>query len=270
MRSPINLYRLFNTLSLDVALGAVICAAAFAKVFDVHVLPQGFIVLGIAVWMIYTVDHLLDAKQLKGNASTYRHRFHQEHFKLLVILVIICALIELTLIFFLRKPVFHNGLWLGLGVCVYIIINRWLHYFKEVAGALLYSSGVLLPALSLNENTLQLIDRLLIAEFVLVALINLVLFSWMDYERDIKDKHKSLITLAGKQAGVGIIYFLSGVLVVLTLVTVSTHFNMTIVLAFMTMVLIFIFRFSTFFNQKDRFRYLGDAIFFLPAIMLMA
>jgi len=62
----------------------VICASFFARLLDVAILPQGLISLGLTVWIIYTADHLLDAKKFKNKMRlTERHRFHQRHFKVI-------------------------------------------------------------------------------------------------------------------------------------------------------------------------------------------
>ena len=270
MKAIFRIYGLINTLSLDVAAGAMISALFFARLFDVVILPQGLASLGIAVWIIYTIDHLLDARRLNQAASTARHRFHQHHFKLLSLLLIIASLGELILIFFLRKPIFYGGLWLGLGVVIYVLINRWLTYFKEVAGALLYSSGVLLPAFSLRQSPFLLHDKLMITQFVLIALINLVLFSWMDYEKDLKDRHRSLITHLSKKSGAGILVFLFLLVASFGAFTFPVYQKETLIFIMMAFFLLLIFLFPAYFKEEERFRFLGDAIFFIPAIALIS
>lgn len=56
-----------------------------------------YVVLPLAVWVIYTGDHLLDAYRLQDQASTPRHRFHHRHFKLLLALAVIAAVTAVTL-----------------------------------------------------------------------------------------------------------------------------------------------------------------------------
>ncbi|HEY5824353.1 MAG TPA: hypothetical protein VIT44_08310 [Cyclobacteriaceae bacterium] len=258
-----------NTLSLDVAGGAVICATFFADLFQVNVLPQGLAALGLAVWIVYTADHLLDAKRLTDQASTFRHRFHQRHFKPLTVLLLVACLIEFILLFFLRKPIFYNGLWLGLGVVIYVMINRWLSYFKEVAGALLYCGGVLLPTFSLKLQSFQVPDKLILLQFLLIVFTNLVLFSWMDYENDVKDRHRSLITLLNKEWGRIIIWFLFVAFFALNAFTIATHGKSTILFFVMELMLFLIFLFPSYFKNEERFRFIGDAIFFLPIIAIV-
>jgi hypothetical protein len=262
-------YRIVNALSLDVAAGAVICAAFFAELFNVDVLPQGLAALGLAVWIVYTADHLLDANRLKNQASTFRHQFHQRHFKLLAALLLVACVMEFVLLFFLRKPIFYNGLWLGLGVGVYVVINRWLSYFKEVAGALLYSAGVFLPTFSLTYQPFQIFDELILLQFLLIVFTNLVLFSWMDYEHDIKDRSRSLITLVSKDRGRVIIWFLFIAFFILNAFTISVHGKPTVIFFIMELILFLIFLFPSYFQKEERFRFIGDAIFFLPIIAIM-
>src|SRR6478736_436347 len=94
MKSVVAFYRVINALSLDVAGGAVICALFFAQLLKVNLFPQGLAALGLAVWIVYTGDHLLDAKRLREQASTFRHGFHQQHFKLLAVLLAIACILE--------------------------------------------------------------------------------------------------------------------------------------------------------------------------------
>src|SRR5689334_7150262 len=99
----VKFYRLLNILSVDVALGAVCCAAWFATLFEVTLRPHAFVVLGLTVWIIYTADHLLDAKRTEGVASTKRHRFHQQHFSFLVVVLILTVITDLVFVFFITQ-----------------------------------------------------------------------------------------------------------------------------------------------------------------------
>lgn len=268
MKSAGDLYRIINALSLDVATGAVICALFFVRLFHAHVLPQGLAALGIAVWIVYTADHLLDARRLTSAASTFRHAFHQQHSRLLIFLLGVACGIEFILLFFLRKPVFYNGLWLGVGVVLYVLINQWLKYFKEFTIALLYCGGVLLPALSLKESNLQQLDIYFILQFLIIVITNLILFSWMDYENDLKDHHRSLVTLIGKEKVKRILWILFVLFSILIPFTFSIEIIPVLILFAMQLTLFLIFLFAEYFKMNERFRYVGDAIFFLPVIIL--
>ena len=94
MNKIISVYRLLNILSIDVAAGAVICALFFARLFEVQIKPYGLISLGLTVWIIYTADHLLDGIKTHHRAATKRHQFHQYHFKVLCVVMIVAIIID--------------------------------------------------------------------------------------------------------------------------------------------------------------------------------
>jgi hypothetical protein len=52
----------------------------FADLLEVNLSLLVYILLGMAVWCIYTLDHLWDAKSISGKASTKRHVFTKNIF----------------------------------------------------------------------------------------------------------------------------------------------------------------------------------------------
>ena len=113
MKLLFQFYKALNLLSLDVAVGAMISALFFARILTVSIFPADIVCLGLTVWMIYTVDHLFDARRIKGTASTERHRFHQDHFGVLLPLLALAAAGDLGLAFFIRTSVFQWGIYLA-------------------------------------------------------------------------------------------------------------------------------------------------------------
>jgi 4-hydroxybenzoate polyprenyltransferase len=267
MKSIFHSYQIANILSLDVAAGAVVCAAFFADLFHVRILPQGLAALGLAVWIIYTTDHLMDAAKLKEHASTIRHQFHYRYFRLLSVFLFLGFCVEMILIFFLREQVFRSGIFLAVIVIVYILLSSWLKYLKEIAGALLYCSGVLLPGLSLQQQPPDSKLIPLILPFALIVLINLILFSWMDYEEDNRDKQQSIITLLGRTRGKIILTFLFFCVAIAIAISFrSLRMDVFLIYTLMAGCLMWIFLYPDLFHKNNAFRYLGDGIFLLPLI----
>jgi hypothetical protein len=261
-------YRLLNLLSLDVAAGAAIGAAFFAHVLAVELFPQAFIVLGLTVWVIYTSDHLLDAWFLDKPASTPRHLLHQRRFKLLAFMVVIALLVDLALVLLIRRQLMVPGVVMSLMCAAYLVLNRWLRYVKEVVATLLYSAGVLLPALALNQS-LNADQKLLITQFVLIVFLNMLLFAKMSYDTDLSDRQNSLFTTIGPRASDMLI---AGTFVALGIVMLwpsSTDIRIKAVMAVMAMTLLVIFLFPAFFRSEERYRLLGDSIFLLPGLVLI-
>src|SRR5690349_20970168 len=110
MNRLLRWYRWVNILSLDVAAGAVISALFFVDITNAQVYPLSLLALGLAVWIIYTVDHLKDVYRLTQVATTNRHRFHQQHFKVLIIVASLALLTVVGLTFYLRTGILNWGL----------------------------------------------------------------------------------------------------------------------------------------------------------------
>ena len=272
MQYFIRLYRLINILSIDVAVGAVACTLFFAKIFDVEVLPFGLISLALTVWIIYTADHLLDAYKIQQPASTERHRFHQQHFKLLLVCLLLAAAVDAIQLIFIRKIVLVEGFALAIVITIYFLLHRYLKFFKEVIGAVLYCGGVLLIPWSLKNDGITIHHLLLIAQFAITALINLFLFSWFGIDQDIKDEHSSFATVMGEQAtkySIAILFFVQGAI---TLVLLAFGFAIllpAITLFTMNALLFILLTNKKYFEENDRYRLLGDAVFFLPLIYVL-
>jgi hypothetical protein len=268
MKAIEKAYRFLNLLSIDIAIGSIACGMYFAWVLHVHVRPYALASLGITVWIIYTADHLLDAWKVKGRASTERHRFHQDHFRILVVLVTAAILIDFILIFFIKRPVLFAGLYMIALVVVYLLFHNKLTFLKEFFVALLYCVGVLLPSLTVTDVSLETKHHILFVSFFLLALINLLLFSLFDKTNDEKDKRQSFVTLFGERNTRRIITILSGVnMLLLFYLFYKWNQMLVVVIPFlMSTALIIIIAFYRWFEKNSRYRLLGDAIFLLPLL----
>lgn len=261
-----RVYRYVNLLSLDIVAGAVVSALFFARVLEVTLLPVGLLALGLTVWVIYTADHLKDARDIGKSASTQRHRFHQEHFRTLLIAAGLAVLVNVFIVFFLRKQIFVRGTVLASGVGIYLIVQRYLKFLKEICIAFLYTCGVLLPSYTLTKLELVPAHYLLIIQFGMVAWLNLLIFSWFDREGDKKDQQTSFVTMLGEPITRASIWCLIGSFFVLTIFCFyNTEMRPAVLtVGVMGLVLAFIFAFRKNFEQNDHYRLLGDAVFLLP------
>ncbi len=270
MNQAVRFYRLINILSLDVALGAVCCAAWFAKTFEVLLRPYALFALGITVWIIYTADHLMDALKIKKEASTERHRFHQRYFKILLACLCLVVIVDLSLLFFIRTKIIHAGVILTAIVALYLLINRWLGFLKELIIAMVYCGGVLLPSISLRDSSLDGPEVLLVMTFFLTALINLLLFSSYDIQTDRLDGYNSFVLRFGYTTTKYILVILFIVqMMVLLLLFMARMWNNACLLTAMNVVLFLLFFKPSYFSRNQSYRLYGDAVFIFPAIFLL-
>lgn len=269
MNEVIKSYRLFNRLSLDVVSGAVVGSLFFAKIYGVAISYPALISLALTVWLIYTADRLLDVQDIEGAAASERHRFHQQHLKKMKYAAGMVMIVDIALIFFMPEEVIKHGIFLTGVVVAYILLRRKLHILKELLIASLYTAGVLLPAWP--HDQLRLVQYFPILLFFLIALINLILFSWYERENDLKDKTDSVATLVDAST---IRFILKGLFIItfsgsLYLFLQPVYHFMSLVFLTMTIVLFLIFKYNTFFVTNDYYRLAGDAVFLFPIFYLM-
>ena len=263
-------YRLINILSIDVAFGAVICALFFAKVAHVQIKPQGLVALGLSVWIIYTLDHLWDAFKVKKEASTYRHRFHQKNFTTIVVLLLLSTVMNVMFILYLRPSILYAGCVLGILVLLYLLLSRFYPVLKEFLVGLLYAAGVAMPAFALLDYKLPHVLLMLWAQFLCACWMNLLLFSWFDFQRDVTDRRDSLATLFGRPV---IQKFVVGIFIISVVIALVLLFEKILlpgfILSVMNGMLLLLLIFHRKLIQRERFRLIGDAIFFLPLIYVL-
>ncbi|HCW08696.1 MAG TPA: hypothetical protein DGG95_15160, partial [Cytophagales bacterium] len=175
---------------------------------------------------------------------------------------------------FVRRIVFIEGLGLAFFILIYFLFHRYLKLFKEVAGAVLYSGGVLLIPWSVKTDAITNAQLILIAQFALTALINLFLFSWYDRQQDEKDNHSSFATVMGENAArysLKILFLVQAAFALVQLILDGTSSLLpNIILVTMNGILLLIFYKREYFEKADRYRLVGDAVFFLPLIYVLS
>jgi hypothetical protein len=264
---PVNkYYRLINLLSIDVALGAVSCSVWIAHTFRISVPLQAYFLLGITVWIIYTADHLQDARRLKHFASTKRHSFHQQNFSVLFVFMCIAAVVN-GMILLSTPAVILNGLILMVVIFFYLLFNQWVGLWKELLIAILFIGGLFLPIVSFTEMYFPVENIFLIICLFITVLINLLLFSWFDYSFDSAANNPSIAVSLGRRkvkAILVILFLAQSVISFFSTLTMDTR----ILLGVMNGVLFLIFLFPDFFAPYEKFRLTGDAVFLFPGITL--
>lgn len=260
-----------NILSIDIALGAVSGCAFFSAVLGTPLLPHAYVSLGLIVWIVYTIDHLLDASRSLNEPSTLRHRFHKQYASLLTAAVVVAATIVTVEAFLVRKPVLFAGIGLALLVIVYLWLQANLKFLKEIAGATLYTMGVFAAPWSLLSRPLLNEEWLLVAIYTVTAYINLLLYALISRESDQRDGHTSTATNLGAQTTESLIRTAFAVAFAsIGFLIFCGYFWPAIVLLAMNVIQLAIYLRRTFFALHDRYRLLGDAIFLLPGLTVLA
>lgn len=269
MRFVIKYYRLFNILSLDVAFGAIISSLFFAKIYAVSPSLISLLSLGFTVWLIYTADRLLDVWDARGEISTERHQFHKKNQNVLVRWLVFIAIVDVGLIFFMPVVIIKRGLFLSMVVIGYVLFWKNLYIFKEFFVAVLYTVGVILPAIP--ATYISGYEYLPILQFFLIAILNLVIFSWYERDTDLRDKQDSIATKVNEQTTrtILIVLFFMAFAISGSIMLLTKSYYVSFVLMVMTAMHLLIFWRKSLFERDYLYRLVGDASFLFPLIYIL-
>ncbi|MFY0687698.1 MAG: hypothetical protein JXQ90_11065 [Cyclobacteriaceae bacterium] len=258
-------------LSLDIVLGGAVLLFFLGTVFHIQIPAVIYLCLSIAIWIVYTADHLQDAARV-ANPSAERHIFHKKHFKVIAISMAIMTLVGMGSAMYLSVEILKQGVTVAMISIVYLLISRRFSIMglKELYVAAVYAYGIFLYPMVALKAKWGLLEHVLIVQLGLVAFINLLVMSYYDHERDAEDGFGSFTLLIGK-AGVrsvliGLISISIGIAVWMLW---NHHFvRLQFYYFFCLFTLSMIISFNRFFGQNDRFRIFGDGIFLFPLLFI--
>jgi 1,4-dihydroxy-2-naphthoate octaprenyltransferase len=196
-----RIYQRFTWLSLDVVLGSIAGMLFFAKLRHITLDWQEYALLGMAVWCIYTADHLMDARKTNSIEDEDRHHFHLVYQKPLLALMIATGL--LGLFWAIRFFGFSRELYFGAGLGIVIMLillgvrkfaaNRVR--MKELSSSVFYVIGISwLPWYATPVEDYSWIAVTLTLAYVGLAYLNLIMLSSLDEEKDKRAGFTSIAT----------------------------------------------------------------------------
>jgi hypothetical protein len=264
-------FKYINILSLDVILASL--AIAF-MIDELHALGMHWSVygaLGSMVWLIYTFDHLMDAKTIGEDLISQRHQFHERNFKQIIYVWLAILLLSV----FVLLPVLPSrtilyGVFASVFVIVHFVFVKllgsklaiWVQ--KEFGVALVFTLGVFVGPLSYVPE----VDLSLFTEFTrlfLVAFFNLIMFSLFDLGIDQAQQQTSLTRYLGIKRTY---LFLLGIDGLFLLTFLFNHFDSSFY--FYSFILLF-YNAMVFLKisikMKERYRLVGDSILIVAAFV---
>mgnify|MGYP001347711101 CR=1 FL=1 len=147
-----------NLLSLDAPLVALLWHVAFAQAFGLTVDRVTAILLGLAVWLVYVVDRLLDVRAMQDTSRpTARHGFYARHQRAswATVLIAMIASASITALFASKTLlVFGAVMALIAGAYLLWVHQRWRWLRKEMACGMIFSAGTSLSLLVPGEQTM--------------------------------------------------------------------------------------------------------------------
>ncbi len=275
-----NSLRLLQYLSLDVVLGAVACGWMASLWLQVQMPPAWWLALPLAVWVMYTTDHLLDARRLGNQAQSGRHRFHVQYFtQISRAWAVGMVLGTLVLPWFLPLGMLVVALSVGvLAAGHFWLIRRvqgrvkpWLA--KEAGVAMVYTSGVWGGPWALSPERFYLETWLVICQFFCLALFNLLLLARYEIPEDAATNSSSwargLGRAASKWAILSLALIVTG-LAIFFLVQAESHIQLQTQAVFLAMlvVLCWVSVEEGHFRENERYRWVADGVFLFPLLLL--
>ena len=276
----IRIYTFLQILSIDVVLGGLASGAMAAKILEVNMPRIWWLALPISIWVIYTADHLMDAYRLKDQAHTPRHLFHHQHFKPILFIWLlmfgsciswIAWLVPVDMLFLAfcmgGLVLMHLGL-------VKLIGNKvsWL-FHKELGVGGIYAAGVWGGPAVLAWEKIGILEVEMFIQFLILALINLLIFSMYEMETDQKDGHTSFVRAIGVRNTKILIISMSICLCILglhSLIGIDGLLYYTVQGVYGGMMIVFLILsfFEHRFKKYELYRVLGDGAFLLPGLVL--
>lgn len=269
----------FQILSLDVVLGSLAVGLFAVRLLKVSPNPKWWIILPLAVWVVYTLDHLVDGFKKQGKSVIYRHRFHFRNRKVLTLFVLIPGIAATTMaILFLDVKIIIGGIFLGLIVVLYQGANfsnkRSSNFFfqKELFIAAVYVCGIFLAPVIWYGQALTGERLLIMMIFIGLAFAESVIISWFDFEEDTKDGLSSFSINFGKEETRKIMsVFLAGTAILLLICAwffQRQFLPFLVILLIMDLILLTVIRRPQQFSKNHLFRWVAESVFILPACII--
>ncbi len=274
----IHRWRIFNILSLDVVTGSIAGGIMATTILNVKPGFAWWIVLPLSVWIVYTLDHLIDGMRLKKNAHTVRHLFHFHYSKPILTAIILFTLTDLFfIVFFLDKSILFFGIYAGAITLIYLAIvyfsgkRKILLLQKELFVALIYTIGIWGGPVALRSYVLNSGEILLTSMFFLVVWIAILILSIYEVDSDRIDKHNTVAVNFGTKKTSFLIFFLSAILFLTGIIEIISTSNIRLAMAFkilliMDMILLLILSFPEKLKRENIYRTLVEMVFWLPGL----
>ena len=273
-----SILNFINTYSILVAIGSLSSYLFFSNLFDVkpnYVLALG---LSLSLWIIYTLDHLLDGLSIGKDASSIRHREHFLKHKQMVRWMLFGLIILIGLSFWVPQVYYGYVLFLFILTLLHFCINyflsrkyTFLRYLKEIFVALVVTIGFVITPLIGNEESLNLTQLIYIfIIFYFINLSNLLIFSFFDRDRDHRDNILTIAHLYSHRKLKRLIYLGIGMSTTILVISyINGHLTLIsfFVFASMQLTLLFITSFPSYFKFSDRYRFFGDLIYLYPIVV---
>ena len=276
-------YAAVRLVSVDVALAALGGGVMAARVVGASPRPAFYGLLPASVWVVYTLDHLMDARRMGDTAATPRHRFHGRQaaalWAVLVPTALACGIGGVV-------ALSTWGVAFGVGMVVLVGLHELIVKLagdraspllvKELGVGVIFTAGTWgLPVIVrwVHAGPPPWTAAVVALQYALLAGVNLVEFSLFEARRDAAAGQTSFVRGVGRPAAARVATALllaqlplAGVVLIGNVHPVDAAAEA--VLLAMAAGLAAILRHPRTFVRHERYRTVGDGVFLLPLLMV--
>jgi len=276
-----SFFKLLQILSIDVVIGSLAVGYMATIILDVAANPVWWLILPMSVWIIYTLDHLVDGYKNKSYSVIERHRFHYEYRKLIIGFVMVISFIAIALsVLYLDWRIVIGGMILLIIIVFYLLVifilknRKTILLQKELIIAIVYTSGIFLAPAIWYGSIPSFPILCVIAIIGLLALTEGIMNSWFDYEYDIEDGYSSFTVLTGRKFTLSFLiathmFIEAVILILLFTIPIDIVFWSLVILLIINVLLGVISLYPENYFFKKHHRTIGELTFILPILIIL-
>lgn len=262
-------------------MGVAFNALAINHIFQVNAPWSWLVVLPLATWAVYLLDHLVDIKRnpiTKEGSAHYYIKQHTWLIWLLIALLVVSIGYIVWVDFYL--PLFISGLVMVVLTLLHLLLAKLnpnaksIFNNKEFGVAYIYATSLFIFPIYVLFNH-WMFDVLLYHYllFLLLAYQNLLLCSLIEYPVDVRLNNASIIRAVGKTRGKLVFIGVSlGAASFFMLMLFRFNTYSTTMLGFYFLILagnVLIYMWNERLQQLGLYRKLADLLFWLPGLSLI-
>jgi len=273
-----GMIRLIRLFSLDIVAGAMASLVFASQVMDVELHRSYYLIMALTVWLIYTLDHVMDGARTRGKSESETSNFFYKYKIPVIFVFLILLVLNFRLIVYrLDEKIIQFGMGPGIAVVFYLLMKRyydgklkWL-FIKELWITVIYTLAIWGGTVILAGDSVSLSQAFLIASFGLIIFSNVLIYSIYEREMDVREDNKSFARDFGLKAAVNtaVLSLVASILgIVLAYLFFEAALNYCLPLLLVSASMLIILSFPKIFAKRKLYGVAADLLLLLFFLVL--
>jgi hypothetical protein len=260
---------LIHYLNLEISFIVLLWAFIIKDLTDSKIPVLWYFVVTASIWVVYSIDHIIDGYKQNATEKDNRHRFiYDNRSKIIPILVFTTILaFSISLYIFPTQLIIYGFILVALSGIYLMIINFFKIPLKELFASFIFAVGIwFLPFFYSDNFHLQYI--LSFTLYFLLVFFNIIYLAIAEFDYDKKHQFNGMVHSIGLKSAKKLLIFL----LILQTSIIGTLFYFQAPFKFMALVLlmliaeIFILFYFEKLKKNDWHRQAADGVFILGCI----